>query len=101
MGNLDELWWLDATAQAGLISKKEITPLELVDNAIRRIERLNPKLNAVITPLFDQARKAASADIPAGPFKGVPFLMKDIGASLAGVPMSLGYGLIKRLRSGP
>ena len=101
MGNLDELWWLDATAQAGLISKKEITPLELVDNAIRRIEQLNQKLNAVITPLFDQARKTASGDIPAGPFKGVPFLLKDIGATPGRRPHVYGYGLIKRLRSGP
>lgn len=95
MGNLDELHWLDATALAGLISKKEITPLELVDNAIRRIEQLNPKLNAVITPLFDQARKTAAGHIPAGPFQGVPFLLKDIGAGLAGVPLSMGTALLK------
>jgi amidase len=84
MGKLDELCWLDAHAQAELIRKREVTSLELVDNAIKRIEELNPKLNAVITPIFNQARKTASGAIPKGPFSGVPFLMKDIGAFLAG-----------------
>jgi amidase len=95
MGKLDELCWLDATAQAELIRKREVTSLELVDNAIKRIEELNPKLNAVITPIFDQARKTASGAIPKGPFSGVPFLLKDIGASLAGVPMAMGTALLK------
>jgi amidase len=95
MTKTNELGWLDATAQAELIRNKEITPLELVDNSIRLIEQLNPKLNAVITPIFEQARKTASSDIPPGPFRGVPFLMKDIGAALGGVPMSMGTALLK------
>ncbi len=76
--NLNELATMDATAQAELVRRRELTPLELVDAAIARIERLNPKLNAVITPLFDEARaEAASRDLPSGPFSGVPFLLKD------------------------
>jgi len=95
MGNFDELCWLDAMAQAELIRNKELIPLELVDNAIERIEQLNPKINAVVTPIFDRARKTASGSIPDGPFRGVPFLIKDIIAALAGVPMSMGTALLK------
>jgi Asp-tRNA(Asn)/Glu-tRNA(Gln) amidotransferase A subunit family amidase len=50
---------MDATAQAELVRRRELTPLELVDAAIARIEQLNPTLNAVITPLFEEARAAA------------------------------------------
>jgi amidase len=82
-------------AQAELIRNKEITPLELVDNAIERIEQLNPKINAVVTPIFDRAREDASGSIPDGPFGGVPFLIKDLIATLAGVPMSMGTALLK------
>ena len=57
--HIDELSSMDATAQAELVRRRELTPLELVDAAISRIQRLNPKLNAVITPLFDDARQWA------------------------------------------
>ena len=71
----DEFADFDATAQAELVRKREASPLELVDTAIARIERLNPRLNAVVTPLFDKARsQARNGPIPDGPFKGVPFL---------------------------
>jgi amidase len=85
MSNLEELAFLDATAQAELVRKKEIKPIELVEAAIERIERLNPELNAVITPMYDLAREAATGEIPDGPFSGVPFLLKDILAEYAGV----------------
>ena len=58
MSASDELAFLDATAQAELIRRKQLTPLELVDAAIARIERLNPALNAVITPMFELARSS-------------------------------------------
>jgi amidase len=54
-----ELANLDATEQAELVRRKEVSPLELVDAAIIRIEKVNPQLNAVITPLFDKARAQA------------------------------------------
>ena len=95
MSNFEEILNLDATAQAALIRHKEIKPLELVEAAIERVEKVNPVLNLVITTLFDQARTAATGKIPDGPFAGVPFLMKDIGAFLAGAPMSLGTALLK------
>ncbi len=86
----DDLAFMDATAQAELVRKGECTPLELVDAAIERIERVNPAINAVITPLYDQARAAASGPLPDGPFKGVPFLLKDLGAALGGVRQASG-----------
>jgi amidase len=82
----DELARLDATAQAELVARGELTPLELVERAIARIERLDPQLNAVVAPLFDAARAAAAGSLPAGPLRGVPFLMKDLGATQAGQP---------------
>ncbi|MGH7804093.1 MAG: amidase family protein, partial [Candidatus Binatia bacterium] len=89
---------LDATGQAELVRKREATPLDLVDAAIARIERVNPKLNAVITPLFERAREQAKADaLPAGPFRGVPFLLKDLIATSEGDPLHNGMQLMKSL----
>ena len=56
----DDLAFLDATAQAELVRSGELTPIELVDAAITRVEKVNPELNAVIHPLFDKARAAAA-----------------------------------------
>jgi amidase len=88
---------LDATAQAELVADGEATPLELVDAAIDRIEQLNPKLNAVVSSQFERAREQAEARLPDGPFRGVPFLLKDLGAHLAGDPVYVGMDLLKRL----
>ena len=93
-----DLTTLDATAQAALIRKGELTPLELVDAAIGRIEKVNPELNAVITPLFDKARaQARSPELPDGPFRGVPFLLKDLAAASAGDPFHNGMKLLRDL----
>jgi amidase len=73
--------------------------LELVDAAIERIERLNPTLNAVITPMFDQAR-AAARTVSTGPFAGVPFLLKDLVAEFDGVPFSEGSVFLRGNTSG-
>ncbi len=86
----DDLSHLDATAQAELVRKKEVQPIELVDATIERIERLNSRLNAVVTPMYDLAREAASSPLPDGPFTGVPFLIKDLIADYRGVRMTLG-----------
>ncbi|HCU90813.1 MAG TPA: amidase [Gammaproteobacteria bacterium] len=77
---------LDALGLAALIRKKEITALELVDESIRRCESVNGTLNAVITKMFDHARDRAKKPLGDGPFAGVPFLMKDFVAEVAGVP---------------
>lgn len=85
--------FLDATAQAELVRTKQVTSIELVEAAIAGIERLNPMLNAVITPMFDEARRRASSPL-AGPFAGVPFLLKDLGAEYAGVAFTEGSRLL-------
>ena len=87
---MDEFAFLDATAQADLVRRKQVKPIEIVDAAIERIERLNPALNAVVTPMFDIARGAASSPLPDGPFTGVPFLLKDLSAPYAGARLTSG-----------
>ncbi len=88
---------LDATAQADLVRRREATPLELVDAAIARIERLDPGLGSVITRQFERARRwAAAPELPAGPFRGVPMLLKDLGAYLAGDPVHCGMRALRR-----
>ncbi len=85
---MTDLAHLDATAQADLVRRKEVKAIELVDAAIERIERLNPTLNAVVTPMYDLARQTASGPLPDGPFTGVPYLLKDLLASYAGVRLT-------------
>jgi amidase len=92
---LTDLARMDATAQAELVSSGEATPSELVDAAIGRIEKLNPEINAVIHDLSEEGREAARGALPDGPFKGVPFLLKDIGAAFAGQPFHLGMQVLK------
>ena len=75
---------LDATAAAELVRSGNASPRELVELAITRIERHNAELGAVIVPLYDAARRAADHP-PHGPFRGVPILIKDICATIAGV----------------
>ncbi|MFT4584003.1 MAG: amidase [Gammaproteobacteria bacterium] len=77
---------LDGLALAELVRTKQLTPLELVDEAIARCEAVNGRLNAVITNMFEHARTAARRPLGDGPFAGVPFLMKDFVAEVAGVP---------------
>src|SRR4051812_44113302 len=91
----DDLARLDATAQAELVRTGEASPLELVDAAIERIEAANGEVNAVIHELYDEGREAAAGDLPDGPFRGVPFLLKDLGAAFAGQPLHMGLGVLK------
>ncbi len=91
----DDLSTMDATAMAELVSSGEASPLELVDAAIDRVEAVNGELNAVIHPLFDEAREAAAGEVPDGPFRGVPFLLKDLGAAYAGQPLHMGMKVLK------
>ena len=88
---------LDATSQAELVRRKQASPRELVDAAIARIEKLNPEINAVIIPLFEKARALAdSPDLPDGPFRGVPFLLKDLASGTrAGDPIHWGTRFLK------
>lgn len=94
MAKSDEFAFLDATAQAELVRRREVKAIELVDAAIERIERLNPALNAVVTPMYEQARMAVAGRLPEGPFTGVPFLLKDMVAAYGGVRMTLGSSFL-------
>lgn len=86
----DDTRWLDATDQAALVTSGEVSPVELLDAAIARIEHLDPQLNAVVIRWFDHARELAAGELPGGPFRGVPFLLKDLWAAFAGQPLSNG-----------
>lgn len=91
----DDLATMDATAMAELVSSGEASPRELVEAAIERVESVNGEINAVIHPLYEQAIEASEGEIPDGPFRGVPFLLKDLGAAFAGQPLHLGMKLLK------
>ncbi len=80
----------DALSLAALVKKGEVTPLELAEAAIQRVEKLNPQLNAVIYKMYDEARRIAKSELPDGPFKGVPFLLKDLITTYAGTPHAKG-----------
>jgi len=80
----------DGLGLAELVRKRAVTPAELVEAAIERIERHNPTLNAVVYKGYDDARRRAASDLPDGPFRGVPFLIKDLGMPVAGWPRSHG-----------
>ncbi len=90
MATFPEYDGYDAIGLAALVRRRTISSRELVDAAIERIEGLNPRINAVIHTVYDEARRAADGDLPAGPFAGVPFLLKDLQAAYAGVPMRSG-----------
>ena len=74
----------DGLALAALVRRREVSPKEVLDAALRRIERHDPALNAVVTPLYDAALDAIERGLPDGPFTGVPFLVKELVASVAG-----------------
>ena len=95
MARMEEFSSLDATALARLVKQKQVKPIELVDAAIDRIERLNSALNTVVTPMYEQARELATGKLGEGPFAGVPFLLKDLGAPFAGVRMTMGSAFMR------
>lgn len=80
----------DGLGLAALVKSGQVSPAELVEAAIERIERHNGQLNAVVYKAYDEARAAAKGALPDGPFKGVPFLIKDLGMPVAGWPRSSG-----------
>jgi amidase len=94
---MDEATWLDATAQADLVRRGEVSPRELLEGAIARIEAVNPKLDAVIRTRFDAARQEAEGGLPDGPFRGVPMLFKDLGCTVEGEVTAFGIGPLRDL----
>jgi amidase len=90
--------FLDACALAKLVRDGAASPIELVDDAISRIEKLNPELNAVIRPRYDEARREAAGQLPDGPFRGVPIVLKDLMCYSAGEEIHEGMGVLKAAR---
>ena len=84
----------DGLGLAKLVKDKKVKPIELTDAAIARIEKHNPTLNAVVWTMFDRARDMARKKLPDGPFRGVPFLLKDALGDLAGAPTREASALI-------
>jgi Asp-tRNA(Asn)/Glu-tRNA(Gln) amidotransferase A subunit family amidase len=75
----------DAVGLAELVRRRKVTPEDLLEAAIERVEARNPTVNAVVLTLYDQARRAIADGLPDGPLRGVPYPLKDLTASLAGV----------------
>ncbi len=76
----------DALGLADLVRRRQVAAEELLEAAIIRVEARNPSLNAVVMKLYDYGRQTIAAGLPDGPLSGVPFLLKDLSAALAGVP---------------
>ncbi len=93
--NFEEYRKHDAIALASLVSRKQVTPGEVLEAALARLDQVNPTLNAVNTDLRDEARAAIAAGLPDGPLRGVPFLLKDIGVVMKGVRTCAGSRLFK------
>lgn len=91
----DDTRWLDATDQAALVRSGQVSPAELLEAAIERIERLDPAINAVVIRWFDHARDVAAGELPDGVFRGVPFLLKDLWANYAGQVITNGNKALK------
>ena len=89
---------LDGVAMAELVQAGEVTASELVDAAIARAEAVNPRLNAIVHPMYEQARERArelDAEDVGGPFRGVPFLVKDLLSLVAGEPYRAGSRMME------
>jgi amidase len=93
--SVDELATIDAMGQAALVRRGVVTAVELVEAAIARIERLNPLLNAVVTREDERALAAARGELPAGPFTGVPYLLKDLAVEWEGVRFTEGSRFLR------
>jgi amidase/6-aminohexanoate-cyclic-dimer hydrolase len=88
----------DATELAGLVAKGEVTPDELLDAALAAVQARNPALNAVVLVQEEVARRAIAAGLPRGPFRGVPFLLKDLGCEAVDFPSHNGSRLLANTR---
>ncbi|CAN5367690.1 amidase [soil metagenome] len=85
----------DALGLAELVRRGDVTPAELLEEAIRRADSRNPRLNAIVHRLDDRARAQIRQPLPDGPFRGVPFLLKDIVHRLAGAPYTCGSAALQ------
>ena len=76
----------DALGLSELVRKGKISARDLLDEAIRRRDAINPQINAIIFNMDELAYRAIEDGLPDGPFHGVPFLLKDLLAAYKGVP---------------
>ncbi|UCE52409.1 MAG: amidase [Desulfobacterales bacterium] len=95
MGGFKEYDQYDGLGLAELVKKKEISSAEICEEAIIRIEKVNPQLNAVVTPMYELAREMVQRPLSNGPFTGVPFLLKDLLGDVAGVRQTRGSKAFK------
>jgi amidase len=97
MIKMSEFSGYDGLGLAELVKAGHVTPMELKDASLGAIERLNPKLNCIVTVIADQADREIRAGLPDGPFRGVPFVVKEMVLHAAGVPMHMGSRLAQGL----
>ncbi|MBT5571359.1 MAG: amidase [Alphaproteobacteria bacterium] len=90
MSSFSEYESYDAIGLAELIATRDVTAVEVLEAAIARCEVRNPALNAVVLELYAHGREMAASDLPAGPLAGAPYLIKDLGAAIAGTPTTGG-----------
>lgn len=95
----DEYRRCDALELARLVRQGEVSPAELLELAIARTEQINPCINAVVLKHYDSARKLAGSSLPEGPFRGVPFLLKDLGVSMADTVTTHGSRFFREARA--
>ncbi len=93
MSGLAEFERYDGLGLAELVRRRDVKAEELLDAAIARVEERNPAVNAVVSRLYDEARAAIATGLPAGPFTGVPYLLKDLGVLYTGAVTSYGSAL--------
>lgn len=98
MANVVQVEDYDAVGLAGLVAAGQVSPAELTEAAITRIERHDRQINAVVHRMFDAAREQVARGLPEGPLRGVPYLIKDLHARVAGEPTSDGSELTRGLR---
>jgi len=92
-----DIGWMDATAQAALVRDGQASPSELLEVALQRLDEVNPQLNAVIHPMADRARSQVAGGLPAGPFTGVPMVLKDLIQEVADEPLHEGMEYLRAL----
>lgn len=92
---MNEFTEYDGLGLAELLAHGEVSATELLDAAIARAQQINPAINAIIHPLYDYAKTYARENLRAGPFSGVPFLIKDLGSPFIGLPLSKGCAALK------
>jgi Asp-tRNA(Asn)/Glu-tRNA(Gln) amidotransferase A subunit family amidase len=90
MSRFEDYEEYDALGLADLVRRNKVSAHDLLEAAIERVEARNPAVNAVVIKLYDHGKKAIADGLPDGPFRGVPFLMKDLTSQVAGVPMTRG-----------